>query len=86
MASCGRRWARASVPPLSALPRFNGKLFKPPAVGAMVLPRAVITLLIEGAKADWTDVEPALFGTLLERALDPQERRAPLSSGWCCPR
>src|SRR5690606_27876530 len=26
------------------------------------------------AKADWRDVEPAIFGTLLERALDPVER------------
>jgi hypothetical protein len=35
-----------------------------------------IQLLIEAAKADWTQVEPAIFGTLLERALDPQERHA----------
>ena len=29
---------------------------------------------IEAAQADWHDVEPAIFGTLLERALDPRER------------
>ena len=31
-------------------------------------------LLIEASRADWRDVEPAIFGTLLERALDPVER------------
>nr|QLG20462.1 hypothetical protein [uncultured bacterium] len=62
----------------AALPRFNGKLFKSPEVGSMVLPvtKQHIQLLIEAAKADWTQVEPAIFGTLLERALDPQERHA----------
>ncbi|MCB1803218.1 MAG: class I SAM-dependent DNA methyltransferase, partial [Gammaproteobacteria bacterium] len=33
-----------------------------------------IDLLIEAAQADWRHVEPAIFGTLLERALDPHER------------
>src|SRR5690606_30813511 len=33
-----------------------------------------ITLLIEAARAKWEHVEPAIFGTLLERALDPAER------------
>ena len=31
-------------------------------------------LLIEASRADWRDVEPAIFGTLLERALNPVER------------
>jgi SAM-dependent methyltransferase len=56
------------------LPRFNGKLFKSPDV--LPLTKAQIALLLEAAKADWTQVEPAIFGTLLERALDPQERHA----------
>ncbi|WP_216601604.1 DNA methyltransferase, partial [Vreelandella azerica] len=30
--------------------------------------------MIDAAKADWRFVEPAIFGTLLERALDPRER------------
>ena len=61
-----------------ALPRFNGKLFKTPALGSMVLPlsKQQIALLLEASKADWTLVEPAIFGTLLERALDPLERHA----------
>jgi hypothetical protein len=56
------------------LPRFNGKLFKRPEV--IPLDRDQIGLLIEAARADWTQVEPAIFGTLLERALSPTERHA----------
>jgi len=56
------------------LPRFNGKLFKQPDV--LPLTKAQIALLLEAAKADWTLVEPAIFGTLLERALNPTERHA----------
>jgi len=56
------------------LPRFNGKLFKQPDVLPLTKPQ--IGLLIEASKADWTQVEPAIFGTLLERALDPLERHA----------
>ncbi|MCQ9373286.1 hypothetical protein NMQ14_03375 [Methyloversatilis sp. XJ19-13] len=56
------------------LPRFNGKLFKQPEV--LPLKREQIVLLREAARADWRQVEPAIFGTLLERALDPDERHA----------
>ena len=56
------------------LPRFNGKLFKTPDV--LLLNRDQIGLLREAARADWTLVEPAIFGTLLERALDPGERHS----------
>ncbi len=56
------------------LPQFNGKLFKDQTV--LPLNRAQIELLREAAKADWQFVEPAIFGTLLERALDPRERHA----------
>ena len=52
--------------------RFNGKLFKQP--DTLPLDAAQIGLLIEAAKADWKHVEPAIFGTLLERALNPTER------------
>src|SRR5690606_38677845 len=33
-----------------------------------------LDLLIEAARADWRHVEPAIFGTLLERALSPKDR------------
>jgi type I restriction-modification system DNA methylase subunit len=56
------------------LPRFNGKLFKSPEVLPLTKPQ--IALLLEAANADWTQVEPAIFGTLLERALDAHERHA----------
>jgi hypothetical protein len=54
------------------LPRFNGGLFRD--AGALDLDRPQIELLIAAARADWKQVEPAIFGTLLERALDPHER------------
>jgi hypothetical protein len=54
--------------------RFNGKLFKKPDV--LPLKKAQIDLLLEAAQANWAEVEPAIFGTLLERALDPIERHS----------
>jgi len=54
------------------IPKFNGGLFADQTVLPLTMPQ--IELLVEAAKADWRDVEPAIFGTLLERALDPVER------------
>ena len=54
------------------LPRFNGGLFAD--ADALPLSAAQLDLLIAAGRADWRDVEPAIFGTLLERALDPRER------------
>jgi hypothetical protein len=53
--------------------KFNGNLFK----NAKVLPlgREEIGELAAAAGKSWRDVEPAIFGTLLEQALDPAERR-----------
>ena len=51
---------------------FNGGLFQNST--ALPLDADQLQLLIESAAADWRDVEPAIFGTLLERALDPRER------------
>ena len=55
-----------------ALKRFNGTLFK--TRKALPLDGDGIHELWVAAKRDWRDVEPAIFGTLLERALDPRER------------
>lgn len=52
--------------------RFNGGLFE--SAEALPVTDEQLELLIEASKADWRDVEPAIFGTLLERALDPRER------------
>jgi len=52
--------------------QFNGGLFEDST--ALPLNRDQLMLLIEAAESDWRDVEPAIFGTLLERALEPRER------------
>ena len=54
------------------LKRFNGGLFK--EAEALPLNEPQLDLLIEAAEADWKQVEPAIFGTLLERALDKRQR------------
>lgn len=58
--------------------KFNGKLFKGDnAEGySLLLTPDQIDLLVEAARANWREVEPAIFGTLLERALNPNERHA----------
>ncbi|MDK9718061.1 MAG: hypothetical protein OEL57_09170 [Trichlorobacter sp.] len=52
--------------------RFNGGLFS--EATALPVSEEQLLLLIQASKADWRDVEPAIFGTLLERALDSRER------------
>jgi hypothetical protein len=54
------------------IPHFNGGLFHDAT--ALPLRSDQIVYLIHAAKQDWSAVEPAIFGTLLERALDPRER------------
>jgi len=67
----------ALMPPTDVL-RFNGKIFKGHSQDGYVLNlnSAQIDTLLRAAKADWKSVEPAIFGTLLERALNPDERHA----------
>jgi hypothetical protein len=54
------------------LPRFNGKLFSK----AQVFPMGHedIGVLKAAAAKDWKEVDPSIFGTLLEQALNPAER------------
>lgn len=71
-------WAKMNTGGFSAvlreeLLRFNGGLFE--SVEALPLSGPQLELLIEASRLDWRDVEPAIFGTLLERALDPRERQ-----------
>ncbi len=56
-----------------AVRRFNGGLFAERS--AIPLHKEEIGELYEAAKHVWTEVEPAIFGTLLEQALDKDERR-----------
>jgi hypothetical protein len=53
--------------------RFNGQFFKNRA--ALPLQREELSELRQAAKHSWREVEPAIFGTMLEQALDPDERR-----------
>jgi hypothetical protein len=51
---------------------FNGNLFA--GYRIFDLPREEKGELLEAAKAEWREVEPAIFGTLLEQALTDSER------------
>ncbi len=53
--------------------KFNGEFFKNRR--ALKLAREEIGELLEAARHNWRDVEPAIFGTFLEQALDPSDRR-----------
>ncbi|WP_299867165.1 DNA methyltransferase [uncultured Hoeflea sp.] len=57
---------------MAPLKKFNGGLFAQSR--ALPLDADGISELYIASKRDWRDVEPAIFGTLLERALDPRER------------
>jgi type II restriction/modification system DNA methylase subunit YeeA len=54
------------------IPYFNGGLFSDDTV----YPLSVndLELLADATKLDWGHVEPAIFGTLFERSLDPSKR------------
>ncbi len=54
--------------------RFNGGLFRD--ITVPVLSQQQIALLHLAAKENWSNIEPAIFGTLLESALDEKERHA----------
>ena len=59
------------------VPRFNGGLFAPGPHGAaepLPVDADMLDLLVMASKRDWAEVEPAIFGTLLENALDVRER------------
>ncbi|GJL97486.1 MAG: DNA methyltransferase yeeA [Hyphobacterium sp.] len=52
--------------------RFNGGLFK--NARALPMTAEMVSELHIAARKEWTEVEPAIFGTLLEQALDKKER------------
>ncbi|HXH39374.1 MAG TPA: DNA methyltransferase, partial [Thermoanaerobaculia bacterium] len=62
----GQLWGKGKVW------RFNGGLFGEPI--AVDLNRFQLHALREAAESNWAHVDPSIFGTLLERALDPKER------------
>ena len=57
--------------------KFNGGLFAPGSAGAgepLAVDADMLGLLIMAAQRDWANVEPAIFGTLLENALQTKQR------------
>lgn len=52
--------------------KFNGEFFKNRA--ALPLGREEIGELRQAATYNWNEVDPSIFGTLVEQALDPNER------------
>ena len=61
-----------AIPLIGDVWRFNGGLFAD--TSAIPLTKDDLDKLYKASLRDWGDVEPAIFGTLLERALDKKER------------
>ena len=55
-----------------AIPHFNGDLFS--AADPMELSAAALQRLGEAAGKNWRNIDPSIFGTLFERALDASKR------------
>ncbi len=54
------------------IPWVNGGLFASVDVPELTIPE--IALIHDSVKLDWSQIEPAIFGTLFERSLDPTKR------------
>ena len=54
------------------IPHFNGRLFDDDTV--LPLDSDGVAILLRASDLDWSSVEPAIFGTLFERSLDPAKR------------
>jgi hypothetical protein len=65
----GGGWAHALK---QEVKKFNGEFFRNCA--ALPLGREEIGELRQAASYTWKEVDPSIFGTLLEQALDPEER------------
>jgi type II restriction/modification system DNA methylase subunit YeeA len=61
------------------VPWFNGGLFD--SADVLPLSEAEIGTLLDVGRLDWAKIEPAIFGTLFERGLDP-DRRAQLGAHY----
>jgi len=61
------------------VPWFNGALFDTDEI--LPLTETEIGTLLEVGRLDWSRIEPAIFGTLFERGLDP-DRRAQLGAHY----
>jgi hypothetical protein len=54
------------------IPYFNGGLFADDTT--LALAAGDVAILARAAALDWASIEPAIFGTLFERSLDPTKR------------
>lgn len=57
---------------MNDIPWFNGGLFK--TIHVPVLETVDVINLLDAARMDWTQIEPAILGTLFERGLNPDMR------------
>lgn len=57
---------------VEAVPWFDGRLFDDAAI--LELDAEGLSILLEVSTLDWSAVEPAIFGVLFERSLDPARR------------
>lgn len=57
---------------MNDIPWFNGGLFK--EVSVPPLETADVVSLLDAARMDWSQIEPAILGTLFERGLNPDMR------------
>ena len=69
--------SREEIPDFGPYPTpwFNGGLFDGSAADeTFPLTGDLVDILLETAELDWSRIEPAIFGTLFERGLDPSRR------------
>ena len=69
--------SREEIPDFGPYPTpwFNGGLFDGSAAEeTFPLTADLVDILLETAELDWSRIEPAIFGTLFERGLDPSRR------------
>ena len=70
--SCSAAMADGGSVLLRAIPYFDGRLFDD--VHVEELSSEALAALEKACHLDWSAVEPAIFGTLFERSLDPSKR------------
>lgn len=58
--------------PVGRILHFNGEIFRGGEAPSLQL--GEIDTLLQAAGQDWTAIEPAIFGTLFERIIDPDKR------------
>lgn len=58
----------------AAFPYVNGKLFKE-SIRMPALTRGMRDMLLDAAHLDWSEISPAIFGSLFQSIMDKEERR-----------